>query len=214
MVSFLQDLFECGTIHFRHAPEALEKTRQLEQLISRYFEADILELAGPELRLNITAALSAAEYLQRAAWFVVSRQDRAEVVSQCLCDPVPPKSAEDVASVDLFFRYLPSLYQRAVASSPDDILTESLKRQLLSWPLAGASADLSDPPSGRLDFFGHRGLQLRYAERLARRPRQGWKPTDPASLDVLTAVFLQQGLDLATLRSIPLTSPEKHPDVT
>jgi hypothetical protein len=58
----------------------------------------------------------------------------------------------------------------------DDILTRRLVEVLSHWPLSGVLADLNTAPVGDLEFGGHPGLQLLYAERFRRHPRPEWQP--------------------------------------
>jgi hypothetical protein len=58
--------------------------------------------------------------------------------------------------------------------NPQDVLTTRLGELLRSWPLSGVLASIDDPPLTPIDFGGHHGLSLLYAERLAANPRPTW----------------------------------------
>jgi hypothetical protein len=53
------------------------------------------------------------------------------------------------------------------------VLTTRLEEVFRRWPLSGVLSDLDEGPT-RVDFAGHRGLCLLYAERLATNRRPGW----------------------------------------
>jgi hypothetical protein len=203
MQTFLELLFLEGRICFDAPPHAVDKlTPPVQRTLQNAFDRDLLSLAGPTLPLNASLALTAANLVQQAAWLLVNRTEASEQAAKRLPHVPTATSASDLASVDLLLRYIPHLYQRAVALSAEDVLTIHIKTTMLAWPLSGVLAELPEHPTGALNFFGHRGLQLRYAERLALRPRAGWRPADPASLDAVSLVFEQQGLSLDLLNVI------------
>lgn len=208
MEEFLQLLLYEGRIAFA-APPALEKaTPQAKHILRQGFECDQLSLAGTPLKLNLSLALAAAEYVRQTAWLLVNRDEQAEQAVQRLVTLPAATSADDLASADLLLRYLPNLYQRSLAISPEDVLSQHLKLTLLHWPISGVLAELPEEPQAPLDFFGHIGVQLRYAERLAFRPRAGWGPTDSASLDAVALVFELKHLSLQQLKVIPIPATE------
>lgn len=209
MEEFLQTLLEQGHIRFDEPPVLAVGTARINRALHQALERDMLSLAGPALTLNPALALAAANYVQQTAWLLVNRDEAVEQAVQRLVMLPEAVSANDLASADLLLRYLPNLYQRAVAISPEDVLSQHLKETLLRWPLSGVLADLPDKPVGSLDFFGHRGLQLRYAERLAARPRAGWGPSDAASLDAVALVFELQDMSLDQLKVITVASAEE-----
>ena len=72
------------------------------------------------------------------------------------------------------------VHRRARALDPADALVGLLERVLRQWPLSGVLAGLDEGPTSPLDFGGHEGLMLLYAERLARGPSPSWRPSGRA----------------------------------
>lgn len=207
MEQLLQELFNHGRIRFENRPTSWEDSPTVRSQIRQAFETDLLSLASPAVSLNYPLALSTARYVLQSAWLVVNRDEDAVIVLQKMPTITPAQSADDLMSADLFLRYLPFLYQRAWAISQDDLFTIHLRQTLRDWPLSGVLANIPEPPLSSLDFFGHRGLQLRYAERLVNHPRPGWCPTDSASLDVVSLVFGMKKLSLDILKVLEIPTP-------
>jgi hypothetical protein len=111
-----------------------------------------------------------------ACWLLVHRDSPAAEVSQRLKLPAAPAAASQHLSADLTFRHLPQLHRRARAMSPDDVLTKALADALRAWPLSGVASDIQEAPTTPLDFAGHAGLEMLYAERYVKRPRENWLP--------------------------------------
>ena len=112
-------------------------------------------------------ALAAAEWTRRACWFLVSRGEPPGVVDRALGAPPAPRSAAEHLAADLTFRYLPAVHRRARAIDPGDVLALRLVEVLRRWPLSGSASDVEEGPTSPVDFGGHEGLMLLYAERLA-----------------------------------------------
>jgi hypothetical protein len=79
-------------------------------------------------------------------------------------------------SADLMLHYLPQVLKRARGLDPSDPLIALLEDMLRRWPLSGVLSDVADAPIGSLDFAGHPGLLLLYAERLSANDRPAWRP--------------------------------------
>jgi hypothetical protein len=52
---------------------------------------------------------------------------------------------------------------------------------------------VADPPRGDLEFDGHTGLQLLYAERLADNLKPAWVPAGGRCREVAELVFQERG---------------------
>ena len=208
MEEFLDVLLEQGKILFQAPPSPAIASPQVNRLLRHAFECDLLSLASTPLNLNLDLAFAAAEYVRQTAWLLVNRDEQVPQAVQRLVSLPTAASPDDIASADLLLRYLPKLYLHSVAISPEDVLSQHLKQTLRHWPLSGVLADLPEAPQAPLHFFGHIGLQLRYAERLALRPRSGWGPTDSGSLEAVTMVFELKPLSLQQLKVIPLPGSE------
>lgn len=191
---FLQRLLRDGSALLAAPPVLQDGDRAAATAVLAAAFADaVLDVAGPPLGFEASAALAAAEFVGRACWFLVSRSEPAEMVERALPLPPPPPRPAAHLSADLTLRFLPALHRRARALAVDDVLTRALERTLREWPLSGAGADLTAPPLTAPDFAGHAGLLLLYAERLALHPRPAWAPAGPARA-YIELVFAERGL--------------------
>jgi hypothetical protein len=172
---FLESLFDDGDVVFREPPQSSNKD-SADQVLARAFADYRLEVAGPLIDFDLPTALSAAEFVRRACWFLVHRDSPAREVAERLKLPPAPTTASQHLSADLTFRHLPQLHRRARALSPDDVLTKALTAALRAWPLSGVASDIEDSPTTALEFCGHSGLEMLYAERFVKRPRENWLP--------------------------------------
>jgi MoxR-vWA-beta-propeller ternary system domain bpX4 len=172
---FLESLFNDGDIVFCAAPQSADKD-SADQVLARAFAEYRLKVPGPLIEFDAPTALMAAEFVRWSCWFLVHRDSPATEVSQRLKLPPAPTTASQHLSADLTFRHLPQLHRRARALSPDDVLTTTLTDALRAWPLSGVASDIEEAPTTPLDFGGHAGLELLYAERYVKRPRENWLP--------------------------------------
>jgi hypothetical protein len=173
MTSFLEQLFAEGQIVFRSRPA---RDRGAGELLERTFAGYSLEVAGPPIEFDARTALAASELLAQACWFLLSHAEPDAELERCLVMSGPPRSAAQHLSADLVFRYLPHVHRRARARAPDDLLPKRLSDVLRQWPLSGVLSDVDDAPTAGLEFDGHPGLLLLYAERLARNDKPAWMP--------------------------------------
>jgi hypothetical protein len=191
---FLSDLLAEGVVRLSSRPvlEPGDRARAAERLAPA-FAAYRLDVAGPPVPFDAEAALGAAERLGLACWFLVRRAEPPEELAKCLTLPQPPRSAAEHLSADLVLRFLPQVYRRARALAPDDVLTGWLARLLRQWPLTGVLSEVEEGPETAVEFGGHPGLLLLYAERLAGNLRPAWVPREP-SLGYVELVFGERGL--------------------
>jgi hypothetical protein len=174
MTSFLEQLFAEGKIVFRSRPV---RDRGAGEVLERTYALYSLEVAGPPVDFDARTALAAGELVAQACWFLLSHAEPEAELERCLVMPGPPRSAAQHLSADLVFRYLPHVHRRARAIAPDDLLPKRLADVLRQWPLSGVLSDVDDAPTTGLEFDGHPGLLLLYAERLARKEKAAWVPT-------------------------------------
>lgn len=192
LAGFLDRLKGEGRVVFRDAPRAGGSAADRAEASARLrmmFEDALMGMAGPPLRFDERSALDAAAWAERACWFLVSRGEPAEVVDRALRFPPPPRSASEHLSADLTFRYLPAVHRRARAIDPGDLLSSRLAEALRRWPLSGVLADLERGPTSPIDFDGHDGLLLLFAERWATHPKANWAPSTPSGRDWLEMVL-------------------------
>jgi hypothetical protein len=174
---FLARLFQEGKIGFPTRPVPLTAVPAgALGLLERAYATYRLDVPGTPLDFDARLACAAAELVRQASWALVFRPERIEDLERRLTMPRPPKSAADHLSADLLLRYLPLIHRRARALDPADPLVGLIERVLRQWPLSGVLAGLDEGPTSALDFGGHEGLMLLYAERQARGTSPGWRP--------------------------------------
>jgi hypothetical protein len=194
LAAFLQELLTDGRIRLREVPrpEARSEATQAVAVLGEVFAAYRLEVAGSLVALDETVALQAAEFVRQAAWFLLHRDESAEELGQRLVMPGRPCSASQHLSADLLLRFLPTVHRRARLLDPADRLTVRLAEVLRGWPLSGVLSEVDDAPTGPLDFAGHGGLLLLYAERFAANPKPAWVPAGTA-LEYVELVWRELG---------------------
>ncbi len=172
------------------APPQLAPTElsAVEARLRVAFDCHRLDVAGPPLAFDSDVALRAATALARACWLLVGADEGDPVALALDVTPSPPAHL----SVDLSLRFLPAVYRRARMRTPGGPLTAELERVLRAWPLSGVLADLDGTPTIPLDFGGHTGLQLLYAERLVTTGRAGWVPPVGSARAWVERVFAER----------------------
>jgi MoxR-vWA-beta-propeller ternary system domain bpX4 len=195
LAAFLGPLFRDGRA-ILHAPPQPCKARAREEALAILEQAYLeyrLHVAGPLLPFIAETGLAAAGLVQQACWFLVSRTQPAEKLHEPLRMPGPPRTPGEHLSADLTLRFLCQVYQRSRAVDPADPLTTGLATLLRQWPLTGVLSGVTEPPLTPPDF-GHPGLQMLYAERLAENEKPAWLP--PASgLEYVELVWTELGRD-------------------
>jgi hypothetical protein len=174
---FLAQLLFGGKVVFRSpsAPQDRPTGRDLVTLADA-FAAFARSVAGPPIVFDGDVAVQAAELVRQASWALVSREERPDDLKRRLRMSSAPKTPAQHLSADLFLRYLPQILRRAAGLDPADPLIVILGDLLRHWPLSGALADIEEVPLIPLDFGGHSGLLLLFAERLADHDRPPWRP--------------------------------------
>jgi len=177
---FLTQLLDQGKIVFRSATAPRDRpTPPAIATLAEAFATYSLTVAGPPIALDLEIACAAAELLRQASWALVNRDERMTDLEKRLKMPGSPLLPSHHLSADLTLRHLPQVWRRARGLDPSDPLVLLVAKVLLRWPLSGVLADLEEGPRGPLDFGGHPGLSLLYAERLFGDDRPAWRPTRP-----------------------------------
>lgn len=174
---FLAALIHEGTIAF--GPEDAPRDRPTEYdtaLLAEAYATFALGVAGPSIPFDARVAVEAAELVRQASWALVDRQERPASLRDRLRMTAKPLTPSEHLSADLTLRYLPGVIRRVRALDPSDPLEAMLVDVLRRWPLSGALADIDEPTLTPLDFGGHPGLLLLYAERLEAHDRPAWHP--------------------------------------
>jgi hypothetical protein len=196
---FWQRLFTEGRIVMDGPPGEQES---ITTLLEERHTDHLLTVAGPPVPFDPETAARAARLVHWAAWYLVSRAGTQVDLERNLVLASPQAGAAQHLSADLVLQYLPSIYHRARAVNPGDGLSVILAEILRRWPLSGVLADVPDGSLGDLDFGGHPGLLLLYAERLAENFKPGWIPRGLGA-PYLELVWSELGKDPALL--LPLT---------
>jgi hypothetical protein len=182
LAKFLQDLLFAGKVVFRDRPSSLEREgSKAIGLLGRAFADYRLSVAGPLIDFDEATALAAGQLVRQACWFLVNHDEPDEELEKRLIMPAPPASPAQHISADLTLRYLPQIHRRTRALAAADQLPALLASVLRQWPLTGVLADVPEGPTTALDFGGHPGLLLLYAERLAQNDKPGWQPEGPGA---------------------------------
>jgi hypothetical protein len=180
LAEFLQGLLYEGRVVLRNAPQPTSgRPGEAAALLGQAYATFQLQVAGPPVGFDEEVAFRAAELVRQACWFLVSRAQPAKDLEKVLVMPGPPRSPAQHLSADLCLRLLPQVHRRARALDPADRLPALLEDVFRSWPLSGVLAAVEEGPITPLDFGGHSGLWLLYAERLARNPKPAWVPDGP-----------------------------------
>lgn len=198
---FCSRLLNEGRVVFEERPATLAQGSDgAAAFLSRAFDAECLSIAGPSIAYDPDVAIAAAELVRHACWAVVCHDEPAESLGARLSMREPPKTAAAHVSADLTLRYLPDVLRRVRALAPSDPLVARLSATLRLWPLSGVLSDVREPPLSPLDFGGHEGLILLYAERLRAHAKAGWVPRGRAG-EFAALVFQEAGRSLPALVS-------------
>lgn len=172
-------------------------------LLRRSYVRWSLDMPGPSMPFDETIALGAGQILFHASRaFALTDHASWQALNAGRPRLGTPSLACEHASADVSLRFLPDLHRRALAAieEPSDPFLVYLSDLLRRWPLSGASASIDDPPTSSLEFDGHRGLRMLYAERLLHSPTDkfSWIPSGDG-WEVLRWVAAAEGLENSPL---------------
>jgi hypothetical protein len=190
MLAFVRCLLIDGSARRIEAPRLHPNERDAVLAALRDAHRDaLLDLAGPPLPFVPNVALRAAEWAARACWLLLHRGGTPAEVESALPPFSPGPDAADHATADVVLRFVAGVHRRARAIEPAGALAVRLEDLLRRWPLSGVLAEVEPGPLTPVEFGGHRGLLLLYAERFADRPRPAWLVEGPAReyLDLILA---------------------------
>lgn len=101
-----------------------------------------LDMPGELPPLDINAALWAAKIFYRACQFAAYRYVDAATIERELSQPCPSEDSPAVQySVDLLFRFLPSLLRFSKTAAEEDVLNKCLMSLAQQWPLSSVGVD-------------------------------------------------------------------------
>jgi MoxR-vWA-beta-propeller ternary system protein len=181
------------------------------RVLEAAFESYRLEVAGQLIEFDVKSALAAADVVWEACWFLVTRRQTEEEVESALMALGNPDTPAAHLSADLVLRYLPAVHRRAYAHDPAERLTMVLETILRTWPLTGVLSDVQDGPLQSIEFGGHHGLLMFYAERLAANEKPGWFPAGMGR-EYVRLVWQERGKDLLSMPSLPMKSRSEAED--
>jgi hypothetical protein len=179
-------------------------------VLDRHYRLHALDVAGPPLPFEPAVALAAAEQVAVACWRLLTPEDGTPLRLAAR----EPGSPAAHLSADLTLRFLPAVHLRARLRAAGDPLVADVAELLRRWPLSGVLADLGGPPAIQrvgefsvpypLDFGGHTGLQLLYAERLFDHEHAAWVPPAGPAREQAERVYQERGRSLPH----PITTEE------
>jgi len=170
------------------APAGARADTELATVLRAAYADYCLDVAGPPLAFAEPPALAAAVLVHESCWALVSHALAVAELEKRMCMPGPPQTPAQHLSADLLLRFLPQIQRRARARDAADPLGAMLENVLRRWPLSGVLADIEEGPAVPLDFGGHPGLMLLYAERLAQHEKSAWVPTGGPILEYVELV--------------------------
>src|SRR5688500_16140872 len=117
---FIEGLLGEGkvTIEGQLNPFAKDDLKASGELLKKYYLEDILEMQDTAPAFAENAALWAAQYFYQAVQLTVIRDAEEGIIREKLYSFDGTINAAEVYSVDLIFRYLPSLFDLAKGLSP------------------------------------------------------------------------------------------------
>lgn len=135
---FLNRLFSDGRVRVsRPAKISDAELRTADETLSEFEQEYRRELPDAPPPICLPAARWAAAMFYRACQFVAFRDSGEEIMAQTMALACPCGDPPSVHySVDLTFRYLPSLVKMARSAAPSDPLLTYLARWTVEWPLS------------------------------------------------------------------------------
>lgn len=166
-VSALRDLLDEGRLRLASPlvapPEDVEAAHDVIALFEQRYR---MEMPGEAPAYSPNAALWAAQMFHRAAQCLAFRAIDEAGMKQMLSLPfVGMRDASADYSVDLTFRLLPDLVQRARAASREDPLVERLLEWANEWPLSSVGIT-GVQPKDLEPILQHPSLRILYADRV------------------------------------------------
>lgn len=205
---FLSQLLSEGRVVFRSSKAPSDRPAPQDiALLEQAFRAYRLQVAGPAIPFDPAVGYSAAELIRQASWTLVNHEDHVSRLRERLKMPIEPQTPSHHLSADLTLRFLPQIFNRASALDSSDPFIDLLKGLLVRWPLSGVLSDVAERPLTSLEFGGHPGLLLLYAERLSSNDRPSWRPTGKGlGLEYYDLVIEERGRSKPSRPSVSLTS--------
>lgn len=149
-----------------------EEYALVRQSIREFETSYRLDLPATPPALDLDVAVWAAEVIYRVCQLVSYRQYGIEHLSQYSTGTRLAPSIETDYSVDIFFRFLPSLARHAKTIAQEDPLLEFLVKLGNEYPLSSVGMT-NCPAKINTQVLGHECLRKLYIDRVIRRSDTG-----------------------------------------
>ncbi len=169
LTTFFQTLLESGKVQVvgNLSPFNAEDHQATLAVLRRFHAADSMDMPHAAPAFHPPAALWAAEYFYKSVHLTVLR-DLDEATIRKLLVPFDGEiNPEVIYSVDLTFRYTPSLFGLAKGMAPRDLLVQVLKETAAQWGFSSVGMDL-DIESDLDNILAHPSLRSAYVDRIIR----------------------------------------------
>jgi hypothetical protein len=181
LLEFVRRLLHEGSARLSEPPRLHPKERDATLAVLRDAHHDaMLDVAGVAPSFSPDVGLRTAEWAANACWLLLHRGGTPAEVESALPLFSPGADAADHATADVVLRFVAGFHRRARVIAPGP-LAERIEGLLRRWPLSGVLTEIEAPPLTPVEFGGHGGLLLLYAERFAARPRPEWRADGPAA---------------------------------
>jgi len=152
-------------------PSAEDFPRQLDteltEALNACFAADLLEAPAGAPSPDLTVALQGARVIWVAGRALVIRELPESFLQEMTGLPAPGDPAV-IYSMDLFLRFLPSIYRLAARIAPEDPLVKQTEIILPAWPLSAVGSGVCE--EGALEpILSNEYLRLMLLDRIIKK---------------------------------------------
>lgn len=167
LAAFIEGLLRDGKVTIQAQPTSSTIVEQeaVEELLKEYYQEDILQMPGAAPAFSKKAAIWAAEYFYQAVQLTIIRDAGEEAIKEKLKSFDGAVTPSEIYSVDLIFRYLPSLFDLAKGLSPADTLVTMLEKTATEWPFSSVGIEINDFPNMKY-FLSNSSLAYTYVDRI------------------------------------------------
>ncbi len=169
LTTFFQTLLESGKVQVAGdlSPFDFEDHRATLEIMRRFHAADSMDMPYAAPAFHPPAALWAAEYFYKSVHITVLRDLDEAAIRKLLVPYGGGINPEAIYSVDLVFRYTPSLFGLAKGLAPRDLLVQMLKETAAQWGFSAVGMDLGID-SDLDDILARPSLRAAYVDRIIR----------------------------------------------
>lgn len=116
-----------------------EELEQTGHYLKQEYEQETISYPHTPPKFTAQAAVWAARLVFNAAQLVLYREQKTQELASLLSDYASDIDASAILSADLTLRFLPAILQQLKAIDPEDVLIETLEKQLHVWHYSGLS---------------------------------------------------------------------------